>query len=181
MDQQPSHKIPTPTEEELDSIVSAVSDHVRKPVDEFLGLLTGIQDLIPKGVKNGLQKFLLGIQQEVQDLIEQKLRVFFGEYAEAIAQQKKKLRLKIFVYTATSFLLVIVGIIAVAWKVVPSWQEIQKERDVLRTLKTSEWKTPEEYYDSATGKMYVGIESGSEITKKDSNGKTQTYAVVSSQ
>lgn len=163
---------------EEERLAQAIAERVRGPVDEFRAQIEGIQKLIPERILRGLQGALSQMQNDVQIMVDQKLRVFFSDYNEQLLSQKKKIKLRLLGHVMVVFLIFFMGVVAVTWHMLPSLEEIHKEKALLRSLKNAEWQTPEEYYDKATGRLYVRVLPGTEFTQKEKNGKTKTFAEI---
>ena len=161
---------------EHERLAGAIAAKVRGPVDEFREQTEGIQKLIPSRVLRGLQGALTQMQDDVQVMVDRKLKIFFDEYAEELAAGRKKIRFKLYTQVMLGFIVFFLGVIFVVWHMVPSFEEIQKEQALLRSLKNTEWRTPEEYYDKMTGRLYVRIRPGTEFVHKEKNGRTKTFA-----
>jgi hypothetical protein len=159
-------------------IAEAVADRVVEPVDEFRTQIEGIQNLIPERILRGLQGALSQMQNDVQGMVDQKLRAFFSEYNEHLLSQKKKIQLKLWGHVMLGFMIFFVGALGVTWHMLPSLEEIKKEKDILKSLKNAEWETPEEYYDKESGRLYVRVRPGTEFAHKGKDGATKTFAEI---
>ena len=163
---------------DIERMGAAIAAEVRKPVDDFRKTIEGIQDQVPEKVFNALTATLKYFQSDVQNMVGQKVSTFFQAYAETVAEQRKKLKLRVYTHVMVALLIFLVSVVIVAWHMLPSVGEIRKETELLQSLRNAEWETPEEFYDTRSGRIYVRVRKGTVFDKTDKSGHVETFAEI---